>query len=302
MDVFVAEDTLEGVRLDARIGGSPFNVAIGLARMQQSVCFVGAISRGRLGERLVQALDMEGVSLECVQRVSAPTTLGLIAVDAAGVPDYAFYSEGAADRQLGPAIFDTLPALTKAIHIGSYASVVQPIASFLEHLIELEHGQRVIAYDPNVRLNVEPDINSWRARLTWMLSRTHILKVSEEDLQRLFPDTPVAWLAAQWLAAGVAVVIVTKGESGASGWCAKGEIHVDAVAPGQLADTVGAGDTFQAALLTWFNEHQQLTIERLRQLPIEALAAAMRFAATAAAITCGRRGADLPHRGELPGD
>ena len=53
MDVFVAGETGDGLALDARIGGSPFNVAIGLARLEQPVGFLGAIGRGRLGDRLV---------------------------------------------------------------------------------------------------------------------------------------------------------------------------------------------------------------------------------------------------------
>jgi fructokinase len=299
MDVFVVDDTRDGVALDARLGGSPFNVAVGLARLAQPVVFLGAIGRGRLGDRLVRALADEGVDLSCVQRVAAPTTLGFVALNAAGVPDYAFYGAGGADRQLALPALDSVPAAARAIHVGSYATVVEPIASTLAALVEREHERRVIAYDPNVRLNVEPDLQHWHARLDWMLPRTHLLKVSEEDLGLLFPGVGHAEVAARWRAAGVAVVVITHGAHGASAWCAEGSVRVAPPAV-RVVDTIGAGDTCQAALLAWLAEHDRLTIERLRTLSIEDLEAALRFAVHAAALTCARRGADLPRRAELP--
>lgn len=300
MDVFVTGDTPEGVTLDARIGGSPFNVAIGLARLQQPVAFLGAIAHGRLGERLLGALIAEGVDVSCVQRLAAPTTLSLVALDEAGVPQYAFYGSGAADRQLSLAALDSLPAATRAIHVGSYATVARPVADTLEVLIEREHGQRLISYDPNVRLNVEPSLEFWRMKFEWMLSRTHLLKVSEEDAELLYPGVPLMQLGRQWRDAGVAVVILTRGERGATGLCAAGAVDIPA-AFSIVFDTVGAGDSFQSALLTWFAERELLHPAQLHKLGIDELKRAMRFAATAAALTCSRRGADLPRRQELSG-
>ena len=299
MDVFTAADTPSGVTLDARVGGSPFNVAVGLARLAQPVAFFGAVSRGALGERLMRALANEGVSTACTQRVDAPTTLGLVELDAQGVPAYAFYGEGAADRQLASAALDAIPAGARAFNFGSYATVVEPIASTLRALVERERSRSVIAYDPNVRLNVEPDLARWRAHLQWMLPRTHVLKVSDEDLALLHPGADVESLAAAWLATGVRLVVVTRGQHGALGWCAAGRVQAAPVAV-EVADTVGAGDTFQAALLTWLAEHGALSPQALAQLTREQLGAATDFAVRAAAITCSRRGADLPRRSELP--
>jgi fructokinase len=157
----------------------------------------------------------------------------------------------------------------------------------------------VIAYDPNIRLNVEPDIARWRSTLQWMLPRTHLLKVSDEDLGLLYPGAAPAELAAQWLAAGVRLVVVTRGGEGAWAWTAA---HHLAAPPVKVAvvDTVGAGDTFQAALLTALAERSLLTAQALEQISAEALGAVLGFAAQAAAITCSRRGADLPRRAELP--
>lgn len=297
MDVFTAGDTPTGMALDARIGGSPLNVAIGLARLRQPVAFFGAISKGALGERLARALAGEGVDLRCTARLDAPTTLSLVDLDARGVPAYAFYGNGAADRSLPLAALAGVPAAA-AYHFGSYAMVVEPVAATQRALVEREHTRSVIAYDPNIRLNVEPDVARWRDTLAWMLPRTHLLKVSDEDLALLFPGVEPAALAAQWLQAGVALVVVTRGAHGASAWTATHHASVQPVAV-QVIDTVGAGDTFQAALLTALAERGLLSPDGLRAIGEAALREVMGFAVRAAAITCSRRGADLPRRGEL---
>ena len=248
MDVFPVGDTATGVMLDARFGGSPLNVAIGLARLAQPVAFFGALSSGFLGQRLAAALAAEGVDPCCTVRVDAPTTLSLVGLDAHGVPGYAFYGDGAADRQLPAAALAQVPRAA-AYQFGSYAMVVEPVAGVQRALVEREHQRSVIAYDPNIRLKVEPDLQRWRDTLTWMLPRTTLLKLSDEDLGLLYPGQAAAALAAQWLAAGVALVVVTRGGAGAWAWTATQQLSVAPV-PVDVVDTVGAGDTFQAALLT----------------------------------------------------
>lgn len=298
-DVFAAGDTPTGLMLDARVGGSPFNVAVGLARLGQPVGFFGGVSSGFLGERLMRALKEEGVDTRCTPRSPARTTLSLVGVDAAGVPSYSFYGEGAADRGVTQAALAAIPSEARAFHVGSYATVVEPVAGTQRALIEREHKRSLISYDPNIRLNVEPDLGRWHALLDWMLPRTHLLKVSDEDLGLLFPGVAPATLAAQWLARGVAMVVVTRGGEGAIAWTAAAQAEAAPVKV-DVVDTVGAGDTFQAALLTWLAEHDALSPMALRTLPAGQVKAALDFAAQAAAITCSRRGADLPRRAELP--
>ena len=298
-DVFAAGDTASGMAMDARIGGSPFNVALGLARLEQPVSFFGALSSGFLGQRLLQALRAERIGTDFAPVLDAPTTLSLVGLDAAGVPSYSFYGEGCADRLLPMSALEHLPGNARAFHFGSYAMVVEPVASTQRALVEREHGRSVIAYDPNIRLNVEPDLQRWRETLAWMVPRTHLLKVSDEDLGLLFPGVAADELARGWLAEGVPLVVVTHGGEGAQAW-APG-VHVRA-APQRVdvVDTVGAGDTFQAALLTWLAEHRRLSPDGIDGWDEAGLAAALDFAGRAAAITCSRRGADLPRRTELP--
>lgn len=299
MDVFATADTPTGTLMDARIGGSPLNVAIGLARLAQPVAFLGALSTGFLGDRLARALAEEGVSDACLARIDAPTTLGLVGLDVRGVPSYAFYGHRCADRLLPMDVLDQVPATAQALHFGSYAMVVEPVASTQRALVERLAGRVLVAYDPNIRLNVEPDLQRWRDTLAWMLPRTQLLKISDEDLGLLFPGQAPEALAAQWLATGVEAVVLTRGAEGASAWTAAHRVDVAGRAV-QVVDTVGAGDTFQAALLTWLAEQGRLRPGALAGLDAAGWQAALAFAAGAAAITCSRRGADLPRRGELP--
>ncbi len=297
-DIFASGDTPTGMALDARVGGSPFNVAVGLARLAQPVCLLTQISRGFLGERLMRALQAEGVHTRSVQRSDAPTTLSLIGLDAQGVPSYAFYGEGCADRLLSLDALDQLPADVQAINFGSYATVTGATAATQRALVERAGPDILVAYDPNIRLNVEPDLAVWQAQIDWMLPRTHLFKSSEEDLALVYPGRSLASVAEQALASGVSLVVVTRGAEGALAWTAQAQVQAAPVRV-QVVDTVGAGDTFQAAMLAWLAEQGALSAAALRQLGATQVQALLDFASRAAAITCARRGADLPRRAEL---
>ena len=299
MDVFDAGATATGNALDARIGGSPYNVAMGLSRLAQPVAFCGAVSTGFLGERLMRSLADEGIDTSCVQRTAAPTSICVIGLDAQGVPAYDFYGERGADRQLNAnAALASVPGNTRALHFGSYAMVVEPVAAAQRALIGREHTRTLISYDPNIRPTVEPSLPIWRETLQWMLPRTHLLKISDEDIGLLFPGAALDELASGWLAQGPRLVVITRGGEGALGFTASTQVQA---APMQVdvVDTVGAGDTFQAAMLTWLAEHDRLSIDGVSQLDAAALRNLLGFATRAAAITCSRRGADLPRRQEL---
>ena len=222
LDVFQDGPTPTGLRLDAVVGGSPLNVAAGVQRMGQSAVFLGAISRDFLGERILKSVVDEGISTEAVVLNDAPTTLSLVGVDAHGVPSYRFYGTGGSDRQLLPEHLARLPATVAAIHFGSFGCVVEPIASTIRVLVEQRHTSTVISYDPNVRLNVEPSLDAWRDNIEWMSARTHLLKLSDEDFERLYPELVPADLAARWLAASSSfsrrAISCSSGSGGFSGY------------------------------------------------------------------------------------
>ena len=298
MDVYMGPSTPTGMVLDARIGGSPLNVAQGLARMAQPVAFLTGLSTDAPGERLLASLRAEGVDTSLVVRSDAPSTLSVVSVDANGVPRYAFHGNGAADRQITHDTLPPLPPAARVLQLGSYALAVEPVGSALRALAARERERCVIAYDPNVRLNVEPNLSHWQAIVEHMVQLAHLVKVSDEDLGLLFPGEAPEHIAARWLAQGTALVVVTRGQQGASAWTPHAQAHAPSPTT-QVIDTVGAGDTFQAAILTWLDEHDALTPEALGKLDDEQLAMLLQFATRAAAITCSRRGADMPRRHEL---
>ncbi len=298
MDVFPGDATPSGLALEARVGGSPFNVALGLARMAQPVAFMGCISRDPLGERLLTALREENVDVRAVQRTNAPTTLSIVGVARNGAAAYTFHGARGADRQLSPRVFDLIPYEVRALHVGSFAMVVDPIATTLRALVERLQHSTLVAWDPNVRLTVEPNVDCWRSQLAWMLPRTHVLKLSEEDLDVLAPGTAHDAFAEQAISSGVRLVVITQGPSGASAWWTAGHVHVSAKTV-VVADSVGAGDAFQAALLTWLAEHDRLTTDAAAFADEESALSALEFATRAAALTCTRHGAVLPRRHDL---
>ncbi|MFF7709743.1 PfkB family carbohydrate kinase [Pseudomonas sp. NPDC007930] len=299
-DFFTQPDTGHPARVDfhAVAGGSPYNVAIGLARLGVPSALLAGLSNDYLGQRLASLLDAEGVNPGYLQRFDAPTTLAMVAVGADGSPQYSFRGEGCADRQISPA---TLPALgddVRGLHLGSFSLVVEPIASALLALVEREQGRRLISLDPNVRLNPAPDINAWRARIETLAARAHLIKVSDEDLGLLYPGEAPAAIAQRWLGERCAAVFVTHGGEGAEVFT--GQHHVrEAAQAVKVADTVGAGDTFQAALLAWLSEQQLDTPHALQQLHEGQLRQLLQFCIRAAALTCTRTGPDLPRRAEL---
>ncbi len=156
----------------------------------------------------------KGWSLSYTKMLDAPTTLGLVGLDASGSASYAFYGHGCADRLLRAEHLPVLGDDVKALHFGSYTMVVEPVASTHRLLVEREHASRVIAYDPNLRLNVEPDLARWTDTVAWMAQRVHLLKVSSEDLELLRPGAPMQQVVDEWLQQGVSVVVVDAGKQG----------------------------------------------------------------------------------------
>ena len=294
------EETGDKSRLlfDARIGGSPFNVAVGLARLGRRSALLTGLSTDFLGEKLASALRVEGVATDFLIRKSAPTTLSLVGLGADGSPQYAFYGTGAADRLVETSELPVFPDAVIGVHFGSYSITVPPVADALFDLARREKGRRFLSLDPNVRLNVEPDIPTWRRRVETMAAQVDFLKTSLEDIEALYPDDTPEVLVARWLDAGVGLVVVTRGGGGVFGATAQLTVEVPAV-PVEVVDTVGAGDAFQAALLAALDELDMANRAALTTMDRGTLSRLLGFAMRAAAKTCARRGADVPRREEL---
>ena len=282
----------------ARAGGSPFNVAIGLSRLGIRSGLLTGLSTDMLGQRLVAVLRAEGVSTDYAIPTDRPTTLSLVGLDAAGVPAYQFYDNGSADTGVIEADLPRIRADIVGLHFGSYCLAATPVADAFAALATAERS-RFITLDPNVRPTVEPDMDVWRERLAALYPLATLIKISAEDLELLHPGHSAENFAADRLAKGVKLVVVTDGGEAAHGWAAHGPLGRATPPPVKVIDTVGAGDTFQAALISQLVSDPEGAIRALDGLDSDRLARILDYAARAAAITCSRRGADLPRAEEL---
>ncbi len=299
-DVFVNTDSGKPGELafDALVGGSPLNVAVGLARLGHSSALLTGLSTDFFGERLDAVLRSENVSTDLLARKAAPTTLGFVQKDDQGVASYAFYNNGAADCSLTEADIDIDLKDARFLHLGSYSIVVPPTADTLFKLVARESGQRIISLDPNIRPTVEPDMAVWHKRVNDLLPLVDMIKVSDEDLESLHPGRDPEEVQAEWLAQGAKLVVVTLGGEGAILQSKLGKVKVKTPVI-EVVDTVGAGDTFQAALLDYVAFLDEQDGEWFEKLDAEMLNKIGQYAAGSAAITCSRKGADLPTREEV---
>ncbi|MCP9337830.1 carbohydrate kinase family protein [Stutzerimonas xanthomarina] len=285
--------------LEAVAGGSPFNVAVGLSRLGTPAALFTGMSQDHFGQQLRQVLEDERVDTRYLIDFDAPTTLAMVAVGANGSPIYSFRGEGCADRLPRDEHLAPLGDEVRGIHVGSYSIVTAPIADTLLSVVRRESGRRLISLDPNIRLNVEPDLARWRERVEAIAALAHLIKVSDEDLALLYPGEAPEAIAHRWLQGSCELALLTRGDQGAQLFSAHhGELYEAAVAV-NIRDTVGAGDTFQAALLSYLHAHRLDSPAALAQIERDQLQALLSFAVRAAAITCSRRGPDLPYRYEI---
>ncbi|MFJ8076394.1 carbohydrate kinase [Streptomyces sp. NPDC096176] len=273
-------------------GGGPYNTAIALGRLGAKVSFCSRISTDAFGESLVERLSEENVDVGLVQRGPEPTTLAVASIGTGGSAAYSFYVEGTADRLFQ--VPDALPAATRALSFGTCSLVLEPGASAYEELMRREAGRGVfVALDPNIRAGLIPDPDAYRERFLNWLPHVCLLKLSEEDAQWLGPDVR------GWLNAGPGAVVITHGGDGLTVFPRNGD---ERSVPGEsvhVVDTIGAGDTVNAALLHALAERDLLTRDALADLPGQEWDEVLRFAARAAALTCSKPGAEPPYGDDL---
>ncbi|MFE3640466.1 carbohydrate kinase [Streptomyces sp. NPDC059169] len=275
-----------------RLGGGPFNTAVALGRLGADVTFCSRVSTDGFGEALLDGLRAAGVGTSLVQRGPEPTTLAVAAIEADGSAGYGFYASGSADRLF--ALPPELPAGVEALALGTCSLVLEPGASAYEALLHREAARGVFTLlDPNIRPGLISEPDAYRARFTRWLASVTLLKVSEDD---------VKWLGGspeEWLGLGPAAVVLTHGERGLTVYTRDGaEISVPGVEV-TVADTIGAGDTVNAALLDDLARRAALASEALLSLGSAGWTEVLSFAARAAALTCARTGAEPPYASDL---
>ena len=275
-----------------RPGGSPYNVAVGLGRLDVPVGFLGRLSTDTFGRLLREHLQASQVSLTYVLDADEATTLAFVHLSDDEEPEYAFYTKGTAGRVLLP---EHLPAIPEgaAIHFGSFSLALEPGASTLEGLMRRESRRRLLSLDPNVRPGLVSDRDAYLRRLEGLVRLVDLVKVSRADLAWLYPREAAEAVASRWLGLGPALVVVTLGKDGSAGFGAAVRASA-ATPPVTVVDTVGAGDAFTSAALAYLHRHDTLNRRGLEALGAAELEALLEFANGIAAETCTHPGADPP--------
>lgn len=298
------ENLIDHVTRDGEVsalaGGSPFNVAMALGRQAADVHYLTPISTDSWGDTLADTLVTSGVALSG-GRVDAPTTIARVTVTD-GIPSYQFERDGTAERSVTTAsLAAAMPSNTSALHTGSLALTDGADADAWEQTCKTAYeAGTLVSLDPNVRLSVITDIDAYRARILRIMQATHVLKLSDEDLEGLCPDLPQSEaLDLVREKTSAALVVMTKGPDGASAWCGDRQIDIPAPPVPGLVDTVGAGDTFMATLLSGLARIEALSPATLLTLDAAQVEALIRRAGMAAAINCSRAGCNPPTLQEL---
>ena len=297
IDLIAGEDGAGGTVFGPRPGGSPFNVAIGIARLGVPAGFFGGLSEDFFGAMLKDALAASGVDRRFVVTSGRPSSLAF-AMSTDDETEYAFFDQGSAGRMLTDADLPAFPRTVTALHFGSLSLTDEPCGSAFETLMQREQRDCLISLDPNVRPSQIGNRDGYIARIDRLAAMSDIVKLSVADLAWLAPDTEFAAVAERWLGKGAALVVLTKGAAGAEARSRTATASI-AAAPAAVVDTIGAGDAFTAGLLAHLDTAGRLSKAAVGQLTSGELAAALGFAARVAAITVGRAGADPPWREEL---
>jgi fructokinase len=278
-------------------GGAAFNTARTIGRLGRPVAYLGRLSEDRFGERMLGLLVEDGVDLSAVVRTNEPTTLALAEVDDEGVARYRFYERGTSAVGLTTdAALAALPDDVRMLHVGTLGLTLEPVATALEAVVEHLAPTALIAVDPNIRPWVVDDAAAYHARLARVLSHSHVCKVSEEDIEWLYPDLSPVEGVRELLALGPTLGLLTRGPNGALVVTRTAEVAVPAPRA-KVVDTIGAGDAFGGGFLAWWSE-RELARDDLGTIDLAVEATA--FACLVAARTCSRPGASPPYRSELP--
>jgi fructokinase len=280
------------------VGGSCLNVAIGMARLGVPTGFVGGISTDLFGRMIADHAAASHVGLDLATRSDHQTTLAFVRI-VAGESHYAFYDAGTATRnwtyRRGTIPFGTLEAL----HVGSTTLVNDQGAAETTTLIADARASTTISLDPNCRPNLVKDKPAYLARMAEFARSADLIKMSDVDFAYLFGEEPYQQRASTLLGQGTSLVVITRGHDGAIAWHA-GAGPIEVTAPKVVvADTIGAGDSFQAALLFALHKQGRLAREMLKDISTEELRRALSFAANCAGLTCTRPGADPPWSHEI---
>jgi fructokinase len=280
------------------VGGSCLNIAVGMARLGAPAGFVGGISTDLFGRMIADHASASQVDLRYVTRSDCQTTLAFVRT-IAGEPQYAFYDEATASRnwtyRQGSIPFDEI----EAIHVGSTTLANDNGAAQALAMIEDAAGSTTISFDPNCRPNLVRHKAHYVDQMNAFAAAADIVRMSDVDFEFLYGGNDYAGKARSLIEAGAGLVVVTRGIKGAQAWHGSvGAVEVQAPAV-DVVDSIGAGDSFQAALLFALRAIGRIKTRPLSQMNSDELCRVLSFASICAAFTCGRAGADPPRQSDV---
>lgn len=281
----------DGEIIGEHVGGSPLNVAVGLARLGRGVDFLTHIADDSRGQRIVEYVESAGARLVSGTITAAQTPTAVAALDDSGKAQYTFDIEW--ELSGTPEVPPPL-----VVHTGSIAAVLEPGCRATAAMLDTYHPSASISFDPNVRAALIDDAQQARTRIERIVERCDLVKASDEDLHWIDANRTPEQVATTWLGLGPAIVAVTMGEQGAFAMCEAGVARVEAL-PVEVVDTVGAGDAFMTGLIDALWSMGLLGADRrgeLRGISVDTLTHVLRSAALSSALTVARAGADLPDR------
>ncbi|MFT4013207.1 MAG: carbohydrate kinase [Paracoccus sp. (in: a-proteobacteria)] len=279
-------------------GGAVYNTAIALGRLGAPTGYLWPISRDPFGEQLLRPLAEAAVNTDLCPRSDRPTTLAFVTL-IGGEARYSFYDEGSAGRMLAPEDLPPIPDEVGALFVGGISLVPDPCGSAVEELVRRLRPRMPVMIDPNIRPFFIQDAEAYRARLDRLLAQADIVKLSADDLEWLAPGQSFAEAAERILAQGAKLVLQTGGAEGATAHWRQGDPVKAPATRVEVADTIGAGDTFNAGFLAALHQSGALTRDGIAALTSRTLAQALTMGTRAAAITVSRPGADPPWAQEL---
>jgi fructokinase len=290
----------KGLSFEGFPGGSPMNTSIAISRLGIPCQFLGRISNDMFGTRLIDHLKKNSVGTEMILRTDDSTTLSFVQKQADGQVQYGFFANDTADRNLPKDELNkiNLPSEAKIIHFGSISLSMEPCGSIISEFLLNIPKKLLLSFDPNIRPSLVPDRDKYMERFQKLCKLSNILKLSDEDLLWLYPELNTDKAIELLLGFGVSLIALTTGKSGAL-LINKINRVMSPLFDLPVADTIGAGDTFHGAMLSYLHKQNWLDRNILNNLSVEQLKTIGNYANKAAGINCHRSGANPPTELEM---
>jgi len=277
----------------AVVGGGPANTAKALAKLGVKTHFIDGISTDKYGQMAKAELLSANVLLDYAQYSNKPTCTAKVTLSSSGSASYEFVIEDTATFDFSTSwLPDPQRLKPSLLHIGTLATLIEPGASVLFGWAQSVAYVAPIVFDPNIRPAVLGNRDEYVNKVEKWVEISSAVKVSDEDLNWLYPGKSIDEIVNNWLGKGVQLVVVTLGDKGITAYRMNEQISIDAVKV-VVVDTVGAGDTVGAVLV------EAIVKNGLDKLTGEVLKTMLNRAAKAAAITVSRTGANPPSKEEI---